>query len=85
MRKPFTQTRAIADVLIELKRARKENAPFQTAHHGWAVIWEEFDELWDEVKLKRSVRSKRAMRKEAIQVAAMAVRFVEDICDKEGK
>jgi hypothetical protein len=48
------------------------------AHEGYAVILEELDELWAEVKAQ--VHNPDRMRKEALQVAAMAVRFVEDVC-----
>jgi hypothetical protein len=64
----------------ELYRAEELSAPMPTAHDGWAVILEEVDELWDEVKLKPSKRSVEKMREEAVQVAAMAVRFILDIC-----
>lgn len=65
------------DVTMELISATKANGTFNSAHEGWAVIFEELDELWDEVKLKHP--DKVAMRKEAIQVAAMAIRFIHDI------
>lgn len=51
---------------------------FKSAHEGYAVILEELDELWHEVKQRD--RDDNAMRKEAIQVATMAIRFVIDIC-----
>lgn len=35
----------------------------------------------DKEALRR--RKRAAMRKEALQVAAMAVRFIEDVCDKQ--
>jgi glutamyl-tRNA reductase len=54
-----------------------------SAHEGWAVIWEELDELWDEVRAKQGARDVAKMRKEAVQVAAMAMRFVLDVCDSE--
>ena len=44
-----------------------------------ALALEEVDELWDEVKANHPERTAR-MRAEAIQVAAMAIRFVEDVC-----
>ncbi len=53
--------------------------PFNSAHEGYAVILEELDELWDEIKKKQSVRDHNRMRKEAIQAGAMAIRFVHDI------
>ena len=50
-----------------------------------AVIAEELDELWDEVKLnpRKNPQRNATMREEAIQVAAMAIRFVLDVCDKK--
>jgi hypothetical protein len=51
-----------------------------SAHEGWAVLREEVDELWDEVKKKPSARNSTAMYSELVQVAAMAQRMAEDIC-----
>lgn len=53
---------------------------FNSAHEGYAVILEELDELWDEVKKNGQKRDIQKMRDEAIQVAAMAMRFVIDVC-----
>lgn len=69
--------------VAELRQARSKFKPFNSAHEGYAVLLEEVDELWAEVKRNQSVRSVERMRKEAIQVAAMALRFVEDVCDKQ--
>lgn len=67
----------------ELLRATALHGSFASAHEGYAVILEELDELWDEVKKGGTEpRSIPRMRKEAIQVAAMAMRFVLDVCDK---
>ena len=49
----------------------------RSAHEGYAIILEELDELWDEVKKKQPDREK--MVKEAKQVAAMALRFMLEI------
>jgi len=65
-------------VSMELSSARAKFAPFNSAHEGYAVLKEEVDELWEEIKRKNN--SKEAMRKEAIQVAAMAFRFIQDVC-----
>ncbi len=62
----------------ELWSARNKFSNMNSAHEGYAVILEELDELWDEVKSKNP--DKARMREEAIQVAAMAARFVEDLC-----
>ena len=39
------------------------------------------DELWDEIKKQPDAAKKSKMRAEAIQIAAMAIRFVQDLCD----
>jgi hypothetical protein len=57
------------------------HAPFNSAHEGYAVLLEEVDELWAEVKKRRSERDDERMGLEAIQVAAMAVRFLLDVVE----
>lgn len=71
----------IADeVLAELARARDAHPRgFNSAHEGFAVLLEEVDELRAEVWCR--VKRPDAIRIEAIQVAAMAIRFVQDVCD----
>lgn len=68
------------EACAELTRARHKFGKFASAHEGYAVLREEVDELWDEVKRNGS---KERMRAEAIQVAAMALRFVEDLCEED--
>jgi hypothetical protein len=63
----------------EFHRASARYSPFHSAHEGYAVLKEEMDELWDEIKKDQSPFE---MKQEAIQVAAMAVRFIYDICEK---
>lgn len=74
------------EVQDELAAARRLfPRPSASAHEAFAVLKEEVDELWDVVKRKShgDQKDRKAdMRKEAIQIAAMAVRFVEEICDK---
>lgn len=69
------------EVAEELAFATDTYGPFASAHEGYAIIKEELDELWAEVMKKPAVRSKVRMREEAKQIAAMAIRFMEDICD----
>lgn len=57
--------------------------PFQSPHEGYAVILEELDELKAHVWMNQSKRDINAMTREAIQVAAMAVRFIHDVCNDE--
>ena len=69
-----------AEVVIELERAMAQYAAMHSPHEGWAIILEELEELWDEVKVRDDQRSVERMRAEAVQVAAMAMRFIIDIC-----
>lgn len=70
----------------ECVNAMNRFEPFQSAHEGYAVILEELDELWDVVKVNQTRRDIDKMTREAIQVAAMAVRFIHDVCnEREGR
>lgn len=79
------QARVLAirdEVVAELNKARSNFPPFHTAHEGYAIILEELDEMWDEVRKQYGDHDRlKNIRKEAIQVAAMAMRMVLDICD----
>ncbi len=67
----------LREVWEEVRWARAKWPEFPSAHHGFAVLLEEVDEL----KAHVWRRDLSAMRKEAIEVAAMAVRFVVEVCD----
>lgn len=73
----------LAELSEEIRQATTNWPPMNSAHEGYAVLLEELDELWDHVKTNQKRRDLKAMRKEAIQVAAMAVRFAHDVCDEE--
>ena len=62
----------------ELDHATELYGPMTSPHEGYAVILEELDELWEEVRKKPAARSKEKMRAEAKQIAAMAIRFMVD-------
>ena len=67
----------------EVSDAESKWPPFNSAHEGYAVLLEEVDELKAHVWMNQKRRDIEAMRAEAIQVAAMAVRFVRDVCDAQ--
>lgn len=60
----------------ELRTARRAQRPIHSLHEGYAVILEELDEFWDEVKNKK--REQLSMLKELVQVAAMCERTAVD-------
>lgn len=68
------KTTFLAAVETEYRDATEAHGLFSSAHEGYAVLLEEVDELWDEVK-KRASRSRRGMYDECVQVAAMAMKF----------
>lgn len=65
----------IQKVVAELDKATKKFPKFNSAHEGYAVIKEELEEAWEEIKENDNEKAKDEM----IQVAAMAVRFVLDV------
>lgn len=75
----------VNDVLEEIERANRKYPPMRSAHEGISVIREEVLELEKEVFIKQADRDPDRMKQEAIQVAAMAMKFLMDICDGKGK
>lgn len=79
---------ALQAVDQEIARAKtKHPGDFHNAHEAYAVLLEEVDELWDEVKKnpKKMLPAEQLMWRqkkytEAIQVAAMAIRFAVEVC-----
>ena len=65
----------LEDISAELHAANKLFPGFNSAHEGYAVLLEEVDELWDEVKKKKLNPAKAY--KEAKQVAAMGAKFMQ--------
>lgn len=68
---------AMKMIVDELNSAVVKFKPFSSPHEGYAVILEELDELWDDIKKNKSPEE---LRCEAKQVAAMAMRFLVDCC-----
>ena len=81
--KPYTEmTKEVALKLIEveLDSAMEKFPLFNSSHEGYAVILEEMDELWHEIKNNKNPHSLVNQKKEAIQVGAMAVKFLMSCC-----
>lgn len=66
-----------AAILAEYKRARSLYGPMRSTHEGYAVILEELDEAWDEIKADNFNEACHEM----VQVAAMALGFLVDLQD----
>lgn len=69
-------------VMAEVQQARDNWPPFNSAHEGYAVMLEEVHELQAHVWTNQKRRDLPKMRKEAMQVAAMALRFMGECCDE---
>lgn len=67
------------DVAAEVETASARHRSLASSHEAYAVILEELDEFWEEVRKKRSERDPAAMALELRQVAAMAVRTILDL------
>lgn len=66
----------LQEIGAELARAEGLFPPFNSSHEGYAVLLEEVDELWHEVKNNKGADALQRQRREAVQVAAMACRFL---------
>ena len=66
----------LLEIYLEYLRATSQFPQFTSPHEGYAVLLEEVDELWDEIKNNKKPGAQERMRKEATQVAAMAMKFL---------
>ena len=62
----------------ELQYAKERWSPIRGAHEGISLIWEELDEYREEVRRDQRGTNTSA-RAELIQVAAMAIRTLQDV------
>lgn len=76
----MTQNDILNLIVEELYSANSKHPAFHSTHEGYAVIKEEVDELWDEIKASKAFdMANRMMVNEAVQVAAMAIKFIENL------
>ena len=79
------ESHALLDSLLdelrgEIYDAVATHGPMSSPHEGKAVIEEELDELWDEIKADRGKTG--LARAEALQIAAMGLRYIIDVVRK---
>lgn len=68
-------TNASNKIVEEYYKAREKFNKQSGPHEGYAIILEELDELWDAVKANDIEHARR----EAVQVAAMAMAFMIEV------
>jgi len=82
------ETKLAYEVAKEVGRARSMFPPIYSPHEGLGVIREEYLEFEGEVWKYNPFKNRDtrpAMRTELIQLAAMALRTIMDVIDKDGK
>lgn len=72
---PSKRHAAALELVIELDRARTKHGSMRSAHEGYAVLLEEVDELWHEIKHGHADKA----RKEAVQIGAMALALLTEV------
>ena len=73
----------LGEVADEMNKAISQFPTLHSLHEGYAIMLEEVDELWEHVKTNQKRRDKEAIKKECIQIAAMALRIILDCGDME--
>jgi len=78
---------AVDLICTELEQASEKFPPFNSNHEGWAVITEELAELWYEIRTHPGgpFSCNERIEREAVQVAAMALRFLIDRCPQSAR
>ena len=69
----------LLDVQKEFERASKKHKKFSSHHEGLAVIWEEFEELKEEIFKK--VPDQDNLYDELTQIAAMCLKFYRNLME----
>lgn len=70
-------------VKTECLQAMRDWPPYNSAHEAYGVLMEEVEEFWDHVKTNQKRRDLPNMKKEAIQIAAVALRIATEVCGEE--
>lgn len=69
----------------QLERIRTSKKPINSFHEGASIIREEYEEFWDEVKVKSEKRSKQRIVEELVDIVCGCQRLAEDkgLVDKQ--
>jgi len=70
---------AIGLIIEKHEEATRHHKPFGSPHEGFAVMREKMDKLWEIVKKKPHPRKDELLQREAVKVAAMALKFLVDV------
>lgn len=80
---PSEWTSTVQLVVNELEQAVSNWPSMNSAHEGLGLLDEEYEELRKIIHLKQKLRDLDQMRREAIQLAAVAIRFAFEVCNEE--
>ena len=75
----------LTEIAAEVERSKVHCEHFRSLHEAYAVILEELQEVWAITMQKRQNRKEDELRKELIQVAAMAVKAIESMANLVGQ
>ena len=71
---------ALKQIENEYLRATDLYPNLHSNHEAYAVIKEEFDELWDAIKKNKGTKGNKQIKTELIQIGAMVIRYLENLC-----
>lgn len=77
----MTPKKSLNLIESEYNRASNLYPNFHSNHEGYAVLKEEVDELWDAIKKSKDVIGNDQIKHELIQIGAMVVRYLDNLCD----
>lgn len=67
------------DIDDEILAASRHGGKFSSMHEAYAVILEELEEVWEHTLLKKRDRNAEEIRKELVQLAAMAIKAIHSM------
>jgi hypothetical protein len=77
--------KAIRLIIPEYNQIIFKNPPLHNVYEGWAMLEQGLEQLWNEVKKDKNIRSVELMRKESILIGVTAMRFIIDLCMEENQ